>query len=104
MTYLNVVCARPNLMNIAPIVEEMKEVRDLTSILLHTGQHYDDGMSDVFFRDLGIPIPDVYLDVGSGTHAEQTARIMVEFQKVCFREKPDLGRAADEVTPPMSLP
>src|SRR5206468_9088619 len=87
MKVLNVVGARPNFMKIAPIVEEMKGVRDLTSILLHTGQHYDDGMSDVFFRDLGIPIPDVYLGVGSGTHAEQTARIMVEFEKVCLRER-----------------
>src|SRR2546428_10568582 len=90
MKVLNVVGARPNFMKLALIVEEMKEVRDLTSILLHTGQHYDDGMSDVFFRDLGIPIPDVYLDVGSGTHPEQTARTMLEFEKDCSREKPDL--------------
>src|SRR5205809_6681336 len=90
MKVLNVVGARPNFMKIAPIVEEMKEVRDLTSILLHTGQHYSEGMSDVFFRDLGIPVPDVYLGVGSGSHAEQTARVMVEFEKVCLREKPDL--------------
>lgn len=102
MKVLNVVGARPNFMKIAPIVEEMKEVRDLTSILLHTGQHYDDGMSDVFFRDLGIPIPDVYLDVGSGTHAEQTARIMVEFEKVCFREKPDLVVVVGDVNSTMA--
>src|SRR3989475_7554177 len=102
MKVLNVVGARPNFMKIAPIVEEMKEVRDLTSILLHTGQHYDDGMSDVFFRDLGIPIPDVYLDVGSGTHAEQTARIMLEFEKVCFREKPDLVVVVGDVNSTMA--
>src|SRR5437762_14272548 len=102
MKVLNVVGARPNFMKIAPIVEEMKEVRDLTSILLHTGQHYDDGMSDVFFRDLGIPIPDVYLDVGSGTHAEQTARIMLEFEKVCFREKPDLVGVVGDVNSTMT--
>src|SRR5437867_13294390 len=89
MKVLNVVGARPNFMKIAPIVEEMKGVRDLTSILLHTGQHYDDGMSDVFFRDLGIPIPDVYLGVGSGTHAEQTAPIMVDVEIVDLSEKPD---------------
>src|SRR5881296_3307650 len=102
MKVLNVVGARPNFMKIAPIVEEMKEVRDLTSILLHTGQHYDDGMSDVFFRDLGIPIPDVYLGVGSGTHAEQTARIMVEFEKVCLREKPDLVVVVGDVNSTMA--
>jgi len=102
MKVLNVVGARPNFMKIAPIVEEMKEVRALTSILLHTGQHYDDGMSDVFFRDLGIPIPDVYLNVGSGTHAEQTARIMVEFEKVCFREKPDLVVVVGDVNSTMA--
>src|SRR5436309_12023925 len=102
MKVLNVVGARPNFMKIAPIVEEMKEVRDLTSILLHTGQHYDDGMSDIFFRDLGIPIPDVYLGVGSGTHAEQTARIMVEFEKVCLSEKPDLVVVVGDVNSTMA--
>src|SRR5437867_11666566 len=102
MKVLNVVGARPNFMKIAPIVEEMKGVRDLTSILLRTGQHYDDGMSDVFFRDLGIPIPDVYLGVGSGTHAEQTARIMVEFEKVCLREKPDLVVVVGDVNSTMA--
>src|SRR6266581_6828408 len=102
MKVLNVVGARPNFMKIAPIVEEMKEVRGLTSILLHTGQHYDDGMSDVFFRDLGIPVPDVYLGVGSGTHAEQTARIMEEFEKVCLREKPDLVVVVGDVNSTMA--
>src|SRR5438094_9628512 len=102
MKVLNVVGARPNFMKIAPIVEEMKEVRDLTSILLHTGQHYDDGMSDVFFRDMGIPIPDVYLDVVSGTHAEQTARIRLEFEKVCYREKPGLVVVVRDVSSRMA--
>ena len=102
MKILNVVGARPNFMKIAPIVEEMKKVPDLKAVLVHTGQHYDEGMSDVFFRDLGIPVPDVHLGVGSGTHAEQTARIMVEFEKVCVQQKADLvvvvgelGRGAD---------
>src|SRR6476619_427635 len=90
MKILSVVGARPNFMKIAPIIEEMKKVPDLTGLLVHTGQHYSEGMSDVFFRDLGIPVPDVYLGVGSGSHAEQTARVMVEFEKVCLREKPDL--------------
>src|SRR3989441_12564528 len=90
MKVLNIVGARPNFMKIAPIVEEMKKAPDLHGVLVHTGQHYDEGMSDVFFRDLGIPVPDVHLGVGSGSHAEQTARIMVEFEKVCLRQKPGL--------------
>jgi UDP-N-acetylglucosamine 2-epimerase (non-hydrolysing) len=102
MKILNVVGARPNFMKIAPIVEEMKKAPDLNGMLLHTGQHYDEGMSDVFFRDLGIPIPDVYLGVGSGTHAEQTARIMVEFEKVCAEQKPDLVVVVGDVNSTMA--
>src|SRR5437867_3300498 len=102
MKVLNVVGARPNFMKIAPIVEEMKKAPDLHGILVHTGQHYDEGMSDVFFRDLGIPVPDVHLGVGSGSHAEQTARIMVEFEKVCFAEKPDLVLVVGDVNSTMA--
>src|SRR2546425_10033288 len=102
MKILNVVGARPNFMKIAPIVEEMKKAPDLTGVLVHTGQHYDEGMSDVFFRDLGIPVPDVHLGVGSGTHAEQTARIMVEFEKVCSSEKPDLIVVVGDVNSTMA--
>ena len=90
MKILNVVGARPNFMKIAPIVDEMKRAPELSGMLVHTGQHYDEGMSEVFFRELGIPRPDVHLDVGSGSHAEQTARIMVEFEKVCLKEQPEL--------------
>jgi UDP-N-acetylglucosamine 2-epimerase (non-hydrolysing) len=89
-------------MKIAPIVEEMKKAPELTGILVHTGQHYDDGMSDVFFRELGIPVPDVYLGVGSGSHAEQTARIMVEFEKVCLNEKPGLVLVVGDVNSTMA--
>ena len=102
MKIFNVVGARPNFMKIAPIVEEMKKGPDLNGILVHTGQHYDEGMSDVFFRELGIPVPDVHLGVGSGTHAEQTARIMVEFEKVCMREKPDLVVVVGDVNSTMA--
>jgi UDP-N-acetylglucosamine 2-epimerase (non-hydrolysing) len=97
MKILNVVGARPNFMKIAPIVEEMKKEPALHGVLVHTGQHYSDGMSDVFFRELGIPVPDVYLGVGSGSHAVQTARIMVEFEKVCLEEKPDLVLVVGDV-------
>src|SRR6185295_14016498 len=90
MKVFNVVGARPNFMKIAPIVDAIRETPDIEQRLIHTGQHYDEGMSDVFFRDLGIPRPDSHLGVGSGTHAEQTARIMTAFEKVCLDEKPDL--------------
>jgi UDP-N-acetylglucosamine 2-epimerase (non-hydrolysing) len=102
MKVLNVVGARPNFMKIAPIVEEMKKVSGLNGILVHTGQHYSEGMSDVFFRELGIPLPDVHLGVGSGSHAEQTARIMVEFEKVCVQEKPDLVLVVGDVNSTMA--
>src|SRR5215470_12622295 len=102
MKVLNVVGARPNFMKIAPIVEAMKKEPDLDSILVHTGQHYSEGMSDVFFRDLEIPIPDIHLGVGSGTHAEQTARIMVEFERVCLHEKPHLVLVVGDVNSTMA--
>src|SRR5262247_3670840 len=102
MKVLNVVGARPNFMKIAPIAEEMKKAGDLNGVLVHTGQHYSEGMSDVFFRDLEIPVPDVHLGVGSGSHAEQTARIMVEFEKVCLEHKPDLVLVVGDVNSTMA--
>ncbi len=89
MKILNVVGARPNFMKMAPLVRCL-EARGIEQKLIHTGQHYDDNMSKVFFDDLGMPAPDIYMGVGSGSHAEQTARVMVEFEKVCLEEKPDL--------------
>ncbi len=102
MKVLNIVGARPNFMKIAPIVEEMKKEHGVNGILVHTGQHYSEGMSDVFFRDLGIPAPDMHLGVGSGSHAEQTARIMIEFEKVCIEEKPDLVLVVGDVNSTMA--
>jgi UDP-N-acetylglucosamine 2-epimerase (non-hydrolysing) len=87
---LNVVGARPNFMKVAPIVEAMKRREgEFMPLLLHTGQHYDEGMSDAFFRDLGLPAPDVYLGVGSGSHAAQTAAVMQSFEPVVLSERPD---------------
>lgn len=87
---LNVVGARPNFMKVAPIVEAMKRREgEFMPLLLHTGQHYDEGMSDAFFRDLGLPRPDVYLGVGSGSHAAQTAAVMQSFEPVVLNERPD---------------
>lgn len=87
---LNIVGARPNFMKVAPIVEEMKRrENDFEPLVVHTGQHYDAQMSDAFFRDLGLPEPDVYLGVGSQSHAVQTARVMIEFEPVVLEHKPD---------------
>ncbi|UCF79825.1 MAG: UDP-N-acetylglucosamine 2-epimerase, partial [Candidatus Eiseniibacteriota bacterium] len=77
-------------MKIGPILDEMREVPDVDSLLVHTGQHYDRELSDVFFEELGLPAPDRYLGVGSASHARQTARIMVEFEKVLLSENPRL--------------
>ncbi len=80
--------ARPNFMKIKPVVDALEAV-GIDVDLLHTGQHYDQAMSDVFFTDLGLRTPDVHLGAGSGTHAEQTARVMVLFEEYMTSHKPD---------------
>ena len=80
--------ARPNFMKVAPILRAARAA-GATTRLVHTGQHYDAAMSDAFFRDLGLPAPDHHLGVGSGSHAEQTARIMEAFEPVLRAERPD---------------
>jgi len=91
MKILNIVGARPNFMKMAPIIEALNRYPErFEHLLVHTGQHYDEKMSRSFFVDLGMPQPDINLEVGSGSHAEQTAKIMVAFETVCLREKPDL--------------
>ena len=88
--------ARPNFMKIAPIVRALRAMSYEPSAnkflwkLVHTGQHYDYEMSQAFFDDLEIPKPDYFLEAGSGSHAEQTAKIMISFEKVCERESPDV--------------
>jgi UDP-N-acetylglucosamine 2-epimerase (non-hydrolysing) len=89
MRVLSVVGTRPNLMKTAPIVAEL-ERRGVEQVLVHTGQHYDQAMSDVFFRDLGIRDPDHHLAVGSGTHAEQAARVMQRLEPILAAEDPDI--------------
>ena len=87
---INVVGARPNFMKVAPLVEAMKRrEREFTPLVVHTGQHYDQMMSDAFLRDLDLPQPDVCLEVGSASQAAQTAAIMQKFEPVVLREKPD---------------
>ncbi len=87
---LNIVGARPNFMKIAPIFAEMKRrASEFEPLIVHTGQHYDEKMSKAFFDDLGMPKPDVYLGIGSGSHAAQTAKVMLEFEPVVLEHQPD---------------
>jgi UDP-N-acetylglucosamine 2-epimerase (non-hydrolysing) len=93
MKLISVVGARPNFMKIAPIIRAINKhnlnaVAPIEHFLVHTGQHYDKKMSKLFFEDLEIPVPDVNLEVGSGSHAEQTAEVIKRFEKVCLAEKP----------------
>jgi len=88
---ISVVGARPNFMKVAPIHKAFQKYKhQIEHKICHTGQHYDKKMSKVFFDDLELPKPDFYLGVGSGSHAEQTANVMIEFEKVLLKEKPDL--------------
>jgi UDP-N-acetylglucosamine 2-epimerase (non-hydrolysing) len=87
---INVVGARPNFMKVAPIVAAMKRrSSEFQSFMVHTGQHYDPRMSDAFFSDLDMPEPDIYLGVGSGSHAVQTGTVMQALEPVLLKEKPD---------------
>lgn len=88
MRVLVVAGARPNFMKVAPIIAALKKA-GYVGILVHTGQHYDRQMSDSFFEDLGLPEPDFHLGVGSGTHAQQTARVMEAFEPVLLQTRPD---------------
>ena len=89
MKIISVVGARPNFMKVAPFCRALKKFKSVKHILVHTGQHYDIKMSERFFKELGIPKPDINLGIGSGTHAEQVGRTMIEFEKVLKKEKPD---------------
>ena len=89
MKIVNVVGARPNLMKIAPLMDAYASAPEIEPLLVHTGQHYDANLSELFFRQLGIPEPDLNLGVGSGSHAVQTAEIMRAFEPVAVRERPD---------------
>ena len=99
MKHINVIVvagARPNFMKVGPFMKQIaiyngagnRGAPRVDALLVHTGQHYDENMSEVFFRELGIRPPDINLGVGSGTHAAQTAGILTSFEAVCDREKP----------------
>lgn len=90
--------ARPNFMKVAPIIRELRKHEDVFDWrLVHTGQHYDHGMSDVFFNELGIPEPHYHMGAGGGSHAEQTARVMVAFEKYCQETAPQIVLVVGDV-------
>lgn len=90
MKIAHIVGARPNFMKVAPVMNALGQRENIIQTLIHTGQHYDVNMSDVFFQQLGIPDPDVNLAVGSGTHAAQTAEIMLRLEPVIAELRPDV--------------
>jgi len=103
MKVMHIVGARPNFMKIAPLHRELNRFPDkFAQVLVHTGQHYDERMSTVFFEELGMPEPDVYLGVGSGTHALQTARIMTAFEPVLQDHVPDIVVVVGDVNSTMA--
>jgi UDP-N-acetylglucosamine 2-epimerase (non-hydrolysing) len=103
MKILHVVGARPNFMKVAPILAQLRKAPGVEQVLVHTGQHYDAKMSDVFFQDLGMPAPDVHLGVGSGSHAQQTAKVMVEIEPVLVRHRPDVVVVAGDVNSTLAV-
>ena len=94
--------ARPNFMKIAPLYHALKKEDWAVSIIVHTGQHYDINMSDAFFQDLSLPEPNIHLNVGSGTHAEQTAKVMMAYEKVLMADRPDLVVVVGDVNSTMA--
>lgn len=94
---INVVGARPNFVKIAPVMAMMQKYQQIKPILVHTGQHYDQNLSERLFQELAIPKPDYNLGVGSGSHAEQTAKIMLGLEPICLKEKPDLVLVVGDV-------
>ncbi len=90
MKIMHVAGARPNFMKVAPVMAALGKKNGIRQVLLHTGQHYDANMSEIFFRQLGLPNPDINLEVGSGSHATQTAQIMTKIEAFLCEKKPDL--------------
>lgn len=95
---LNIVGARPNFMKVAPLHRAFQNYPNIISKIVHTGQHFDAKMSDVFFEQLELPKPDYFLGIGGGSHTQQTARIMLAFEEVMEAEKPDLVLVVGDVT------
>lgn len=94
--------ARPNFMKIAPLYHALKKESWTAVTIVHTGQHYDLNMSDAFFQDLGLPEPDIHLGIGSGTHAEQTGKVMIAYEKVLMEQRPDMVIVVGDVNSTMA--
>jgi UDP-N-acetylglucosamine 2-epimerase (non-hydrolysing) len=101
-TIVHVVGARPNYMKIAPLMDALRDAPGIRQVLVNTGQHYDEAMSTGFLRELGLPAPDRNLNVGSASHAVQTAKVMLGFETVCLEDKPDLVVVAGDVNSTMA--
>jgi len=100
---IHLVCAaRPNFMKVAPLYHALKREPWAQPVIVHTGQHYDLNMSSAFFEDLGLPNPDINLGVGSGTHAEQTGKVMMSYEKILYKQRPDLVVVVGDVNSTMS--
>jgi len=102
ITIVNIVGARPNFIKICPIINQMNKVKRIKNILIHTGQHYDYEMSALFFNELGIKEPEIYLGIGAGSQAEQTAKIMIALEKELMKIKPDLVCVVGDVNSTMA--
>lgn len=100
---INIVGARPNLPKISPLMREMQRHSEIEAILVHTGQHYDQNLSDIFFRQMGIPAPHVNLEVGSGSHAAQTAEILKRIEPVLIEHQPDLALVVGDVNSTLAV-
>ena len=97
-----IAAARPNFMKIAPLYHELKKDAGFEPIVVHTGQHYDLNMSDVFFQDLGLPEPDIHLGVGSGSHAEQSGQVMMAYEKILLETRPEMVIVVGDVNSTMA--
>lgn len=103
LKFISVVGARPNFIKIAPVHKAFEKYKDqVKHLICHTGQHFDEKMSKIFFDELEMPRPDFYLGISGGSHAEQVARIMIEFEKVLLNEKPDLVIVPGDVNSTMA--
>jgi UDP-N-acetylglucosamine 2-epimerase (non-hydrolysing) len=97
-----IAAARPNFMKIAPLYHALKKEAWADPKIIHTGQHYDINMSDVFFQDLGLPEPDLHLGIGGGSHADQAGKVMIEYEKVLLETEPDLVIVVGDVNATMA--
>jgi UDP-N-acetylglucosamine 2-epimerase (non-hydrolysing) len=97
-----IAAARPNFMKIAPLYHALKREQWADPVIVHTGQHYDLNMSDAFFQDLNLPEPHIHLGVGSGTHAEQTAKVMTAYEQVLTETRPDVVVVVGDVNSTMA--